>query len=116
MADHAHNAEHAHSGDYAHNTISAGRRAEKARRLAVYLWDRDISATELRAMPAAMLRKLARAAQTNPPSTDETWQAVAALLDEKAGWARRHPGHPAARRAHPDEKLLWVKPPITPWS
>lgn len=102
--------------DYAHNDVSTGRRAEKARSLAVYLWDRDISAAELRTMPAATLRKLARAAGTNPPSTGETWQAVAALLDQKAAWAARHPGHPAAGRAHPEEKLLWVKPPIAPWS
>ncbi|HLS76132.1 MAG TPA: hypothetical protein VK083_05005 [Nocardia sp.] len=102
--------------DYAHNDVSAARRAEKARRLAAYLWDRDISARELRAMPPAQLRKLARAAQTNPPSTGETWRLVAELLDEKDAWAARHPDHPAARRTDADEKLLWVKPPITPWS
>ncbi|MBF6213967.1 hypothetical protein IU433_21785 [Nocardia puris] len=101
--------------DYAHTDASVSRRAEKARRLAVYLWDRDISGAELRDMPAATRRKLARAADTNPPSTDETWHAVADLLDEKNAWADRHPAHPAARRAHADEKLLWVKPPITPW-
>jgi len=102
--------------DYAHTDASVSRRAEKARRLAAYLWDRDISGAELRTLPAATLRKLARAADTNPPSTGETWQVVARLLDEKAAWAARHPGHPAARRAHREEKLLWVKPPITPWS
>ncbi|MEV0031556.1 hypothetical protein [Nocardia sp. NPDC050793] len=102
--------------DYAHSDASVSRRAEKARRLAVYLWDRDVSGAELLGMPAATRRKLARAAESNPPSTDETWLAVARLLDEKNAWATRNPGHPAARRAHVDEKLLWVKPPITPWS
>ncbi|MCP2320051.1 hypothetical protein APR12_005429 [Nocardia amikacinitolerans] len=102
--------------DYAHSDASVSRRAEKARRLAVYLWDRDISGAELRDMPAATRRKLARAAETNPPSTDETWLVVARLLDEKNAWAARNPGHAAAARAHVDEKLLWVKPPITPWS
>ncbi|MBF6095804.1 hypothetical protein [Nocardia cyriacigeorgica] len=102
--------------DYAHSDAAARSRAEKARRLAGFLWDRGITGTELLAMPAALRRKLARAAQTNPPSTGETWESVARLLEEKDVWAARHPDHPAAVRAHLDEKLLWVKPPITPWS
>lgn len=102
--------------DYTHNDHAARSRAEKARALAAYLWDRGIGAVELAALPAATRRKLARAAEVNPPSTDETWSAVAALLDDKDGWAARHPGHPAARRPHLDEKLLWVKPPVTPWN
>ncbi|MBF6456006.1 hypothetical protein [Nocardia cyriacigeorgica] len=102
--------------DYAHSDAAARSRAEKARRLAGFIWERGISGTELLAMPAALRRKLARAAQTNPPSTGETWESVARLLDEKDAWAARNPDHPAAARAHLDEKLLWVKPPITPWS
>ncbi|CCF62078.1 hypothetical protein [Nocardia cyriacigeorgica] len=102
--------------DYAHSDAAARSRAEKARRLAGFVWERGITGAELLAMPAALRRKLARAARTNPPSTDETWQSVARLLDEKDAWAARHPEHPAATRAHLDEKLLWVKPPITPWS
>ncbi|ONM47312.1 hypothetical protein [Nocardia donostiensis] len=101
--------------DYAHSEAAAAGRAAKARRLARYLWDRDISAAELHALDRSVRRKLARAAGTNPPSTDETWLSVARLLDDKDAWAARHPHHPAARRAHTDEKLLWVKPPITPW-
>ncbi|MEU7633887.1 hypothetical protein AB0C34_28585 [Nocardia sp. NPDC049220] len=102
--------------DYAHNDTAAKSRAEKARRLASYLWQRGISGTELLALPAPIRRKLARAAETNPPSTDETWATVAELLDEKDGWAVRNPDHPSATRQHTDEKLLWVKPPIAPWS
>ncbi|NEW29740.1 hypothetical protein [Nocardia cyriacigeorgica] len=102
--------------DYAHSDAAARSRAEKARRLAGFIWERGITGTELLAMPAALRRKLARAAQTNPPSTGETWESVARLLDEKDAWAARNPHHPAAARAHLDEKLLWVKPPITPWS
>ncbi|MFR9751667.1 hypothetical protein ACL02S_11600 [Nocardia sp. 004] len=102
--------------DYAHSAAAAESRAQKARRLASYLWHRDITGTEVLAMPAPMRRKAAKAAGTNPPSTDETWVMVATLLDEKDSWAERHPAHPAAHRAHTDEKLLWVKPPITPWS
>ncbi|MEU4343362.1 hypothetical protein AB0H00_19140 [Nocardia sp. NPDC023852] len=101
--------------DYAHSDAAAKSRAEKARRLASYVWQRGVTGSELLALPASARRKLARAAETNPPSTDETWVTVAQLLDEKDRWAARHPEHPAARRAHTDEKLLWVKPPITPW-
>ncbi|MGW1742434.1 hypothetical protein ACWCPQ_26920 [Nocardia sp. NPDC001965] len=101
--------------DYAHSPAAEAGRAAKARQLAGYLWDRDISGSELLDMPAAARRKLARAAGANPPSTEETWHSVAQLLDEKAHWAARRPGHPAAARAHTDEKLLWVKPPVTPW-
>ncbi|MFD0364006.1 hypothetical protein ACFQZZ_21370 [Nocardia sp. GCM10030253] len=101
--------------DYAHSDSASKSRAEKARRLAGYIWDRGITGAELLAMPAVLRRKLARAAATNPPSTDETWASVAQLLDDKDTWAARHPNHAAAQRNHADEKLLWVKPPITPW-
>ncbi|MGW5454068.1 hypothetical protein [Nocardia sp. NPDC003979] len=102
--------------DHAHSDAATVSRVAKARRLAAYLWARDISSAELLALPAPTLRKLARAAETNPPSTDETWRVVAGLLDQKDAWAARNPDHEAARRAHADEKLLWVKPPVTPWS
>ncbi|MFC9435940.1 hypothetical protein [Nocardia sp. NPDC057030] len=102
--------------DYAHSDTAAKSRAEKARRLAGYVWHLGITGPELLAMPPATRRKLARAADTNPPSTEETWVTVADLLAEKDDWAARHPEHPAARREHTDEKLMWVKPPITPWS
>jgi hypothetical protein len=101
--------------DYAHSDAASKSRAEKARRLAGYIWERGITGAELLEMPTAVRRKLARAAATNPPSTDETWTSVAQLLDEKDTWAAQHPNHPAAQRIHADEKLLWVKPPITPW-
>lgn len=102
--------------DHAHSDAATASRLAKARRLASYLWARDISGAELLALPAPVLRKLARAAETNPPSTGETWRVVADLLDQKDAWAARNPGHAAAVRAHTDEKLLWVKPPVKPWS
>ncbi len=102
--------------DHAHSDAATASRVAKARRLAAYVWARDIRSAELLALPAATLRKLARAADTNPPSTDETWRVVADLLDQKDAWAARNPDHAAAVRAHADEKLLWVKPPVTPWS
>lgn len=102
--------------DYAHSDFAAKGRAEKARRLAAYIWQRGITGAELLAMPDHALRKLARAADTNPPSTGETWSAAAQLLDEKDAWAARNTNHPAARRLHTDEKILWVKPPVKPWT
>ncbi len=102
--------------DYAHSDFAAKGRAEKARRLAAYIWQRGITGAELLALPAAARRKLARAADTNPPSTDETWSVAGQLLDEKDAWAARNPDHPAAQRDHLDEKILWVKPPIKPWT
>ncbi|MEU1430318.1 hypothetical protein ABZ412_24890 [Nocardia sp. NPDC005746] len=101
--------------DYAHSDHASRSREEKARRLAAYVWARGISGVELLELPVAQRRKLARAAETNPPSTEETWQAVARLLGEKDAWAARNPGHPAAVRDHADEKILWVKPPVKPW-
>ncbi|MEU0543558.1 hypothetical protein [Nocardia sp. NPDC005978] len=101
--------------DFAHSDSASSSRMDKARRLAAYTWHRDISGAELLAMPMPERRKLARAAEANPPSTDETWQVVARLLTEKDSWAARNPGHPAARREQADEKILWVKPPVTPW-
>ncbi len=62
------------------------------------------------------LRKLARAAGANPPSTRETWTVAAQLIDEKDHWAGQHPDDPRAARDHADEKIMWVKPPIVPWS
>ncbi len=101
--------------DYAHTDHASKGRAEKARRLAAYLWHRAVTGPELLTLTPPTLRKLARAADTNPPSTEETWKQVAALLDEKDAWAARHPNHPGARREHPDEKILWIKPPVKPW-
>ncbi|MCX4097953.1 hypothetical protein [Nocardia sp. alder85J] len=102
--------------DWAHTGHASKERAEKARRLAGYLWHRGITGAELHEVPAATRRKLARAAGINPPSTDETWTLVTNLLDEKDAWAQRNPNHPAARRENPDEKILWVKPPVRPWT
>ncbi|WP_067574552.1 hypothetical protein [Nocardia acidivorans] len=102
--------------DYAHSDHASRSREDKARRLAAYAWARGITGPELLELPPAQQRKLARAADTNPPSTEETWRVVAQLLVEKDAWAARHPDHPAAVRAHPDEKILWVKPPVRPWN
>lgn len=102
--------------DYAHSDSAARSRAEKARRLAAYIWDLGITGAELLELTPAVRRKLARAAEQNPPSTDETWATVARLLEDKDAWAARHPGHDAAQRANTGEKILWVKPPVKDWN
>ncbi|MDH6287522.1 hypothetical protein ACNJ7E_09835 [Rhodococcus sp. NM-2] len=102
--------------DFAHTEGAAKRRREKAMGLARYVWDRGISGQELLDLTDGTLRKLARAAGSNPPSTMETWLTVVELLDQKTAWAERHPDHPAATPAHRDEKIMWVKPPIVPWT
>ncbi|WP_345345375.1 hypothetical protein [Rhodococcus olei] len=101
--------------DFAHTEQAGRRRREKALGLARFAWDHAITGAELLAMPDDRLRKLARAAGANPPSTRETWTVVAELLDEKDDWARAHPGDPRALRSHADEKITWVKPPLPPW-
>ncbi|UGT41537.1 hypothetical protein LTV02_37365 [Nocardia yamanashiensis] len=101
--------------DYAHSDHASRSREDKARRLAAYVWQRGITGGELLDLPMAQRRKLARAADANPPSTDETWQVVARMLAEKDAWAERNPAHPGARREFADEKILWVKPPVKPW-
>ncbi|MDV7241431.1 MULTISPECIES: hypothetical protein [Rhodococcus] len=102
--------------DFAHTEGAARKRREKAVGLAKYVWDRAISGKELLDLTDGTLRKLARAAGSNPPSTMETWLTVAELLDQKSAWAERHPDHPSASPAHADEKIMWVKPPVAPWT
>ena len=101
--------------DFAHTDQAARMRGEKATSLARFAWDRAISGDELLAMPDAQHRKLARAAGVHPPSSMETWHAAVELLARKAEWALRNPGHPAAARAHADERIMWVKRPVPGW-
>lgn len=101
--------------DFAHTDQADRKRREKALGLARFAWDRAIVGSELLEMPDDRLRRLARAAGANPPSTRETWAVVAALLDEKTGWARAHPGDPRSVPAHADERITWVKAPLPPW-
>jgi hypothetical protein len=101
--------------DFAHTGEAARRRRDKAVGLARYVWDRGIGGADLLDLPDDRLRKLARAAGANPPSTRETWSVVAELLDEKSRWAAGHPDDPRAVPAHADEKIMWVKPPLPPW-
>ena len=101
--------------DFAHTDGADSKRREKAVALARYIWELGISRTELAELADGTLRKLARAADVNPPSTRETWDLTGDLLDRKDEWARANPDHPAAVPSRRDEKITWVKPPIAPW-
>lgn len=101
--------------DFAHSEQAAKSRQDKATALARYVWERGIDGSELMALSDAVRRKLARAADLHPPSTLETWTITAELLDRKNAWAADNPDHPSARPSHADEKIMWVKPPVTPW-
>ncbi len=101
--------------DFAHSEQAAKSRLDKATALARYIWERGIDGSELLALSDAARRKLARAADIQPPSTMETWTITADLLDRKNAWAKANPDHPSATPQHTDEKIMWVKPPITPW-
>lgn len=101
--------------DFAHSEQAAKSRQDKATALARYIWERGIDGTELLALSDAVRRKLARAADITPPSTMETWNITAELLDRKNLWAVENPTHPSARPSCADEKIMWVKPPIAPW-
>lgn len=100
--------------DFAHTDQAATKRREKATVLAKFAWDRAISSAELLALPEATLRKFARAAGAHPPSSMETWTTAGELIDRKDSWAQQRTG-PEVERAHADEKIMWVKPPITPF-
>jgi len=102
--------------DFAHTDQAEKRRREKATTLARYAWDRGISGRELVGLTDGQRRKFARAAGVNPPSGPATWHVVGELLDRKDKWARMHPDHPSATPARRDEKIMWIKPPIKPWT
>lgn len=101
--------------DFAHTDQASAKRREKATVLAKYAWDRGIRADELLNLPEVTLRKLARAAGAHPPSSMETWTSAAELIERKDAWAAQRSSSAAAVPAHADEKIMWVKPPITPF-
>ncbi|WP_182346387.1 hypothetical protein [Tomitella gaofuii] len=100
---------------FAHSELARRRRHEKAVALARYAWDRRIAAGELAALDEATLRRFARAAGVHPPSSRATWDATVELLERKQDWAERNPGRDEAARAHPEERIMWVKPPVPGW-
>lgn len=103
------------AADFAHTESAVRRRREKAVALARFAWDRRISGAELSSLDEATLRGLARAADVHPPSSRDTWDLAVDLLESKDAWAARNADRPEAVRAHPEEKIMWIKPPIPGW-
>ncbi len=101
--------------DFAHTEAAERRRRKKALRLARYAWDRRISGAELTGLDDAALRRFARAAGVHPPGSRATWDAAAELIAKKQEWADRHPDRPETARAHPEERIMWIKPPVPGW-
>jgi len=103
------------AGALAHTEQANRRREEKALALARYAWDRRIGADELAGFDEAVLRGFARAAGVHPPRSSETWEAAWRLLRRKERWAENNPDRPESARAHPEERSMWIKPPIRGW-
>lgn len=97
------------AADFGHTEQAEARRAEKVRALAAYCWDRALSSADLRSMPEAKRRRLARTADVHPPSSWETWGQVCEALDAKDAWAARNTGHPRAVRPLPLGRAQWVE-------
>lgn len=98
--------------DWSHTQNAIDRRAVKARVMARYCWDRDLAANDLENLDSETLTRLARAAEVNPPSSDETWKVVRRLLNQMNDWAVAHPGDPRSEPAHRSERRRWVRPEI----
>src|SRR5699024_8621649 len=97
------------TGDYAHTDVASANRTARARVLAAFCWDRALSSYDVRALPGTLKRSMAAEADVRPPSTDETWELVCALLDRMRSWAAAHPDHPRAQVAYPRGRARWVR-------
>lgn len=98
--------------DWSHTENAIDRRAVKAKVMARYCWDRGLGADDLETLDAKTLVALARAAEVNPPSSDETWAVVRDLLRQMDDWAAGHAGDTRAVRSNPSERRRWIRPEI----
>lgn len=94
--------------DYAHTRGAEHNRVLKARQLARWLWERDLSYDDVLAADDTRRRQWARAAKVSPPSTMDTWEAVRGTLAAAVEFARVNPDHPAAQRPHAGERATWL--------
>lgn len=97
-----------HVVDYGHTNKAESNRVKKARTLARWLWDRNLTRDDVAAVPDPTLRAWARAAGVTPPSTMETWHATVTALGLLTAWADGNHGHPSAARTHADERPKWL--------
>lgn len=94
--------------DYAHTQGAEQNRILKARKIARWLWERDLGYSNVLAADEKRRREWARQALVTPPSTMETWQAVNDALVAMERFAEDHPDHPQVARTHAEEREKWL--------
>lgn len=94
--------------DFAHTKGAEHNRILKARKIARWLWDRDLGFSNVLAADEKRRREWARQALVTPPSTMETWRAVNDALVAMEQFAEDHPEHPSVARPHADEREKWL--------
>lgn len=97
-----------HVVDYGHTNKAEVNRVKKARTLARWCYDRDLTVEDVGDAAAPTLRAWARAAGVLPPSTGETWDTVIVSIGMLEVWAGHNPEHPSAARPHADERSKWL--------
>ena len=99
--------------DFAHTRGAERNRILKAKVLARWLWERDLTYEDVLEVDDSRRRQWARDAKVTPPNTMETWEAVRDALAAMAGYAEAHPDHPSVARPHEDERATWLGlPPV----
>lgn len=86
------------SSEFTHGQYAQRRRADKARELTRWCYQRGIGPAVVE-QPPQVLRAAARAAGVSPPHLDDlgrspTWQLVGELLGARAGWDRSRDRQP----------------------
>lgn len=93
---------------FRHGAHAEANRLTKARQLARWLWDRNISGEQLLGFTSKWRNKIARAAGVNPPSTLETWTVAVDLMARMEELAASGTQPEASQRHHLDEHEQWV--------
>jgi hypothetical protein len=96
--------------DYAQTAHAKQNRAEKARTLALFAWERGVLVDDLLYLEPPLMRRLARAAGIRRPPSDATWLAVADLLEKRETWDDQHQNDSRTVRPHAAERLSWLGP------
>jgi hypothetical protein len=94
--------------DFAHTQGAEHNRILKARKIARWLWERDLGFSNVLAADEKRRREWARQALVTPPSTMETWRAVNDALVAMEQFAEDHPKHPSVARPFAGEREKWL--------
>lgn len=96
---------------FSHGAHAVANRQLKARTLARWLWDRNISPAQVLGYSNKWRNKIARAAGVNPPSTLETWTVAAELMGAMEQLKASGTQPVASERHHLDEHEQWATEP-----